>query len=166
MLTFQLSSYCCLSLHGTRWQNIWILLYVAFCTIMVISRQKEARSRDYALLLFRMTSRILYSAQYHRQYCTLQAFEQFRALYMHNHDDKYPARAGFEPGTSRLQAPVDTNEPPGRSRWQKGILSYKDKQQWLLTCKVSSYCCLSLHGGQYASTRWQKRILQLKDKQQ
>ena len=32
--------------------------------------------------------------------------------------------------------------------------------------QVSSYCCLSLRGGQDASTRWQKRILQLKDKQQ
>ena len=32
---------------------------------------------------------------------------------MHNHDDKYQARPGFEPGTSRLQAPVDTNEPSG-----------------------------------------------------
>ena len=32
---------------------------------------------------------------------------------MHNHDDKYPARPGFEPGTSRLQALVDTNEPSG-----------------------------------------------------
>ena len=32
-----------------------ILLYVAFCTIMGISRQKEARRRDYAPLLFRMT---------------------------------------------------------------------------------------------------------------
>ena len=31
---------------------------------------------------------------------------------MYNHDDKYPARPGFEPGTSRLQASVDTNEPP------------------------------------------------------
>ena len=30
---------------------------------------------------------------------------------MHNHDDKYPSRSGFEPGTPRLQAPVDTNEP-------------------------------------------------------
>ena len=40
-----------------------------------------------------------------------QAFEQFGALYLHNHDDKYPAPLGFEPGTSRLQAPVDTNEP-------------------------------------------------------
>ena len=90
---------------------IWILLYVAFCTIMAISRQKEARSRDYALHLFRMTSMVLYSAQYHRQHCKLHAFEQFGALYMHNHDDKYPSRPGFEPGTLRLQAPVDTNEP-------------------------------------------------------
>ena len=32
---------------------------------------------------------------------------------MHNHDDKYPARPGYEPGTSRWQAPVDTNEPSG-----------------------------------------------------
>ena len=30
---------------------------------------------------------------------------------MHIHDDKYPSRPGFEPGTPRLQAPVDTNEP-------------------------------------------------------
>ena len=52
---------------------------------MAISRQKEARSRDYALLLFRMTSRVLHSAHHHRQRCTLQAFEQFGALYMHNH---------------------------------------------------------------------------------
>ena len=46
----------------------------------------------YALLLSRMTSRVLYSAQYHRQHCTLHAFEQSEALYMHNHDDKYPSR--------------------------------------------------------------------------
>ena len=34
-----------------------------------------SRSRDYALLLFRMIARVLYRAQYHRQYCTLHAFE-------------------------------------------------------------------------------------------
>ena len=28
----------------------WILLYVAFCTTMTISRQKKARRRDYTLL--------------------------------------------------------------------------------------------------------------------
>ena len=32
---------------------------------------------------------------------------------MHNHDDKYPLRPGFEPGTRRSQAPVDTNELSG-----------------------------------------------------
>ena len=80
---------------------------------MAISRQKEARSRDYALLLFRMSSRVLYTAQYHRQPCTPHAFEQFGALQMHSHNDKYPSRPGFEPGSSRLQAPVDTNEPSG-----------------------------------------------------
>ena len=87
-----------------------ILLYVAFCTIMAISRQEEpGLCRDYALLLFLMTSRVLYSAQYHREHCTLHTFEQFGALYMHNHDDKYPPRPGFKPGTPRLQAPFDTN---------------------------------------------------------
>ena len=33
---------------------------------------------------------------------------------MHNHDVKYRSRPGFEPGTFRLQSPVDTNEPSGR----------------------------------------------------
>ena len=115
-----LNSYLDFKVCNTLWPvwslGLWIriLLYVAFRTIMAISRQKEARSQDYALLLFRMTSRVFYSAQYHRQHRTLQASEQFGALYMHNHDDKYPARPGFEPGTSRLlQAPVDTKEPSG-----------------------------------------------------
>ena len=58
-----------------------------------------------------MTARVLYSAQYHWKHCTLQAFEQFEALYMHNHDDKYTSRPEFELATPRLQAPVDTNEP-------------------------------------------------------
>ena len=64
-------------------------------------------------LLFHLTSRVLNSAQYHRQHCTLQAFEQFEALYIHNHDEKYAARPGCEPGSSRSQAPVDTNAPSG-----------------------------------------------------
>ena len=82
-----------------------------------------------------MTSRVLYSAQYQvmrtfipisriqrhiytPERCvrdmkeipnsTFQSFEPFEALYMHNHDDKYPARSELEPGTSRLQALVDT----------------------------------------------------------
>ena len=59
------------------------------------------------------TPEVLYCAQYHRQHSTLYVLEQFGALYMHNQDDKYPARPGFKPGTSRLQTPGDTNEPSG-----------------------------------------------------
>ena len=100
------------------------MLYVAFCTIMAISRQKEARSRDYALLLFRMTSRVLYSAQYHGQHCTPHAFEQSGALHMHSHDNKYPSQPGFEPRSPRLQAPVDTNEPSGPASLLIHSISY------------------------------------------
>ena len=42
---------------------------------------------------------------------------------MHNHYDKYPERPGFEPGTSRLPASVDTNEPSGKiSAWSAKYL--------------------------------------------
>ena len=81
-----------------------------FLHIEAISRQKEARSRDYALLLFRTISTVLYNAQCHQQHCTLHDFVQFGALYMHSNDDKYPAPPGFGPGTSRLQALIVTNE--------------------------------------------------------
>ena len=77
-----------------------------------------ATEGSYTLLLFRMTSRVFYSAQHRRQHCTLHAFEQFGALYMHNQDDKYPSRPGFEPGTPRLQAPVDTNDPSGPTQYK------------------------------------------------
>ena len=80
----------------------WVLLYVAF-SIMAISRQIEARSRDNALLLSN-NFRALYSALCHRQHSTLQGFEQFGALYMHNLDDKYPTRPGFATSTSELRA--------------------------------------------------------------
>ena len=42
-----------------------ICMYIAlrrFLHIEAMLRQKQARSRNYALLLFRMTSRVLYSA--------------------------------------------------------------------------------------------------------
>ena len=54
-----------------------------------------------------MTSRGFYSAQYRRQHCTLHAFEQFGALYMHSHNDKYPFRL------ISIPTQVDTNEPSG-----------------------------------------------------
>ena len=70
-----------------------------------ISRQKEAPKPGLCPTL--ISNSVPYSAQYHRQHCTLPAFEQFGALYMHNHDDKYSSRPVFEPGNPRLQAPVD-----------------------------------------------------------
>ena len=41
---------------------------------------KESPKPGYALLLFRMASRVLYCTRYHRQHCTLQIFEHFEAL--------------------------------------------------------------------------------------
>ena len=43
---------------------------------------------------------------------------------MHNHDDKYPPQPGFEPGTPRLQALVDTNAPTGSASLNIGYRLY------------------------------------------
>ena len=40
----------------------------------------------------------------------LKGFNSLEDCIMHNHDDTYAVRPGFEPGTSRLQAPVDKKE--------------------------------------------------------
>ena len=45
----------------------------------------------------RMAQRVIYKAEYHRQHCTLQTIEQFRAMYMPNHDGKHLVRSGIEP---------------------------------------------------------------------
>ena len=69
-----------------------------------------------------------------REHCKLKAFEQFGALYMHKYDVKYTTRPGFEPGTSRLQAPVDTNEPSGQSQsiQMSHLRCIKNKQMWCI----------------------------------
>ena len=86
---------------------------------MAISRQKEARSRDYALLSsYRMTSVVLYCAQYHRQSCTL---EHFGILYMYNLDDKHPTRPGFEPSTSEFRATTGSNVSSASATTFKGL---------------------------------------------
>ena len=97
--------------QGTHYRDTeWILLYVAFCTIMAISRQKEARSPDYSLLLFRMTSRVLYSAYTIGSTVHSMPWNSLEHC-IYNHDDKHLARPGLEPGISRLQASVDKHEP-------------------------------------------------------
>ena len=54
LICFYYNLYIYLMFHlGQITPNLeWILLYVAFCTIMAISRQKEARNRDYAYSYF------------------------------------------------------------------------------------------------------------------
>ena len=70
---------------------------------------------------YRMTPRVLYSAQY-RQHCTLQAFEQFGALYVHNLDDKHQTRSGFE--RSEFRATTGSNEPSGQTRKLEGPFTF------------------------------------------
>ena len=62
---------------------------------MAISRQKEAQSRDYALLLsddFKGSFK----------YTVLS-----RTFHMHNLDDEHPTRPGFEPSTGEFGRPVE-----------------------------------------------------------
>ena len=80
-------------------------------------RKSEAGIMSYFYLAW-LQVRVLYSALlYRRQRYALHSFKQLGALYMHNHDDKYPARPGFKPSTSGLQAPVYANEPSGPAHW-------------------------------------------------
>ena len=44
------------------------------------------------------------STQYNRQHCTLQAFEQFYAMYMHNFDNKHSARKNSKLSLSMLES--------------------------------------------------------------
>ena len=77
---------------------------------MAISRQREARSRDYVLLLSNDTSGVLYSAQYNEQHYPYHDYEQFGALYMHNSNEKHPTRPGLKPSTSQFPATTGLNE--------------------------------------------------------
>ena len=65
----------------------------------------EARTMPYS---YRMTSVILYSAQYYIQHCTLHASEQLGAPHMHNPVEKHPTRLEFE-----FRATVRPNESSG-----------------------------------------------------
>ena len=68
---------------------------------------------------------------------------------MHNHDDKYPSRLGFEPGIPRLQAPVDTKEPSG--------LVTQNLRQY--TGTVRRHAVTSLHGLGHPSHRATKPLI-------
>ena len=84
------------------------IIYQAFCTLMSISRQNEARSRDYNYLILSNDFKGHLSGHYHIHHCTLHAFVQFRALYMDNLDDKHSTQPGFE-----FPATTGSIEPSG-----------------------------------------------------
>ena len=49
---------------------------------------------------------------------------------MHNHDNKYPTRPEFKPGTYMLQSPVDTNELSGPAGIEEtGMMAQKITRQ-------------------------------------
>ena len=62
----QQSEYCFMSLSAKSWQY----------------RDRRKPEVGTILYSYRMTSRVLYYAQYHRQHCTLHSFEQLGALYI------------------------------------------------------------------------------------
>ena len=55
--------------------------------------------------------RIMYSVHHHRQLFTLDAFEQFGTLYMHNPDDRHPTSSKIEPSTFEFWATTGLNKP-------------------------------------------------------
>ena len=62
---------------------------------------------------YQITLRVIYSAQYHEQHCTLKSFKQFEAMYMNKHNDKHPTQPEFEHSTSEFRATTGPNEPSG-----------------------------------------------------
>ena len=67
-------------------------------------RKPEVDTMPYS---YRMPLRVLHSAQYHQQHCTLQAFEKFGTRYMHNIDDKHLTRPGIEAINSEFRTQPD-----------------------------------------------------------
>ena len=72
-------------------------------------RKPEVGTMPYS---HRMMSRVSYHFIVYNTIdnCTCQAFEQFGALYMHNLDNKYPTRPGFEPSTAEFRATNRSNK--------------------------------------------------------
>ena len=67
---------------------------------------------------FTSFQKLHFSAQYHGHHYTLhRSFHNNLDHSMHNHKDRQPVRLGFEPGTSRLLATAEPNEPSGQSSW-------------------------------------------------
>ena len=88
---------CCkpkISLRASYKMNNISSVNIVLCRLLHVHNHGKV---GIILYSYRMTSRVLNSVQYHIHQCTLEAFEQFRALYMHNLDDEHPTRPGTRP---------------------------------------------------------------------
>ena len=82
---------------------------------MAISRQKEARSRDYTLLLsndFKGSLSFIVNSTIDNLH-TPGLGTVWITVSMHNLDDTHPTRLGFETSTSEFRATTEPNEPSG-----------------------------------------------------
>ena len=93
---------------------------------------------------FRIISRVLYSAQYHRQHCTRQDFPQFETLSIQNPDDKYPTRPGFDSSTSEFRDTTDPMSHRGHSNWK--VLGYYCDQHFNNTKLKFNACWCAWQG--------------------
>ena len=114
------------------WQLMWVSEYYSALLSAQSWQYRERKKPEVGTMSYsyRMTPRVLYSEQYHRQHCTLHAFEQFGALYMHNRNDKHPTQPGFEPSrpTSEFRTTIKSNEPdrigPAFTGWSSVISTW------------------------------------------
>ena len=74
---------------------------------------------------YQMTSRFLYSSQYHRQYCTLQASGQFIAIYMHHLEP-----LSFEPQPGRMSHRCCPSHAVHDCRWFTVSNTRRCKNAW------------------------------------
>ena len=76
---------------------------IALCRVPQLWQYRDTGNPEIGTMSYsyRMTSRVIHSAQYYRQ-DTLRGFEQFGAMYVHNSDVNNPTRPGFEPSSSQF----------------------------------------------------------------
>ena len=71
-----------------------MLLSTVLSVVIVRQRKPEVGDMHYS---YGVTLIVIYiTHQYHKQHCTFQAFELFKTVCMHNHDDKHPTWPGFD----------------------------------------------------------------------
>ena len=103
MYQTRVSEYCFTSLSAQSWQYR-------------DRRKPKIGTMPYS---YRMTSRVLYSAQCYRQHCTLHTFEQVKHCTYTT--PLINIRPGFEPSITEFRATTRPNEPSAPAMYKKNI---------------------------------------------